>query len=66
MSFPEQGRSVVLTVILSNKRGGEIEVFKNVISYKQALKFSEDPRSGLLTHTHTQKQREREKLTSRA
>ena len=37
---------------------------------KQALKFSEDPRSGLLTHTHTQthtqKQREREKLTSRA
>ena len=23
---------------------------------KQALKFSEDPRSGLLTHTHTHKQ----------
>ena len=35
---------------------------------KQALKFSEDPRSGLLTHTQTQTQREREreKLTSRA
>ena len=35
-------------------------------SRKQALKFSEGPRSGLLPHTHTQKQREREKLTSRA
>ena len=46
--------------------------------FKQALKFSEDPRSGLLTHTHkhthththretqTQRKREREKLTSRA
>ena len=35
---------------------------------KQALKFSEDPRSGLLTHTHTQTQRERErkKLPRRA
>ena len=46
------------------------------IKKKQALKFSEDPRSGLLTHTHkhththtqtqTQREREREKLTSRA
>ena len=27
-------------------------------SYKQALKFSEDHRSGLLTHTHTQSERE--------
>ena len=35
LSFPEQGRSVVLTVILSNKRGEKIEVFKNVISYKK-------------------------------
>ena len=35
MSFPEQGRSVVLTVILSNKRGKKIKVFKNVISYKK-------------------------------
>ena len=39
---------------------------------KQALKFSEDPRSGLLTHTHThtnthtERDKEREKLTSRA
>ena len=30
---------------------------KNInILKKQALKFSEDPRSGLLTHTHTHKQ----------
>ena len=28
---------------------------------KQALKFSEDPRSGLLTHTHTHTERERER-----
>ena len=27
---------------------------------KQALKFSEDPRSGLLTHTHTDTERKRE------
>ena len=44
--------------------------FYNVIRFgslgKQALKFSEDPRSGLLTHTQTQREREREKLTSRA
>ena len=28
---------------------------------KQALKFSEDHRSGLLTHTHTERERERER-----
>ena len=43
---------------------------------KKALKYSQEHRSGLLTHTHTQKhthtqtqtqrEREREKLTSRA
>ena len=41
---------------------------------EQALKFSEDPRSGLLTHIHTnkhthtqtQREREREKITSRS
>ena len=43
----------------------------NSIILKQALKFSEDHRSGLLTHTHTQSEREREsererdRLTSR-
>ena len=26
---------------------------------KQALKFSEDPHSGLLTHTHTERETER-------
>ena len=32
---------------------------------KQALKFSEDPRSGLLTHTHTHKQTHTDTYTER-
>ena len=31
-----------------------IQNFGYAIPEKQALKFSENPRSGLLTHTHTQ------------
>ena len=42
-----------------------------ILSFKQALKFSEDQRSGVLTHTHThteresERERERDRLTSR-
>ena len=40
------------------------------LTFKQALKFSEDPRSGLLTHTHTQtnthRHRHREKEKGRS
>ena len=37
----------------------------NSIILKQALKFSEDHRSGLLTHTHTHTQSERERESER-
>ena len=33
----------------------------HAINNEQALKFSEDPRSGLLTHTHRHRHREKEK-----
>ena len=43
--------------ILDHENKDHFTMFKN----KQALKFSEDPRSGLLTHTHRERERERER-----
>ena len=37
-----------------------ISIYKQY-SYKQALKFSEDPRNGLSTHTHTDTDTERKR-----
>ena len=64
-------------IIFANILGLLLVYCKNILLFiKQALKFSEDPRSGVLkhtltnkhTHTHTQTQRgrEREKFTSRS